>query len=167
MKTSEKDLDGLRKRHPAEKIVFCSGGFDFTHAGHALFFEDCKKHGDVLVVGIASDAVRVKERGHSRAPVFNQHVRLHMVDSLKPVDYAFLLTEIAGPEEHPSTPLVEIFNSLRPDVWVVNEDASDIPHREKIARDNNIELVILPRTCPLEFENISTSGIIKKIKESQ
>jgi len=166
MKSSEKELSALRHKHSERKIVFCSGGFDLTHAGHALFFEDCKKHGDILVVGIASDAVRVKERGTSRTPVLNQHIRLHMVDSLKPVDYVFLLMEVARPEDHPSEPLIKIFDSLRPDVWVVNEDASDIPHREKVAKEKNIQLVVLPRSCPPEFENISTTGIIKKIKGS-
>lgn len=43
------------RRQPAlqgKKIGFCSGSFDLTHAGHVLFFEDCKKHVDIFCQGV-------------------------------------------------------------------------------------------------------------------
>ncbi len=166
MKTTESDLAQIRARHQEQRLVFCSGGFDLTHAGHVLLLEDARSRGDVLVVGVASDAVRTSERGSSRAPVLNEHLRLHMVSSLKPVDYAFLLTELPNPGEHPAEPLIRIFERLRPDVWVVNEDAYDIPWRNKTAEKFGIKIIVLPRSAPPEFGGISTSGIIQKIKDT-
>ncbi|MEK7074233.1 MAG: adenylyltransferase/cytidyltransferase family protein, partial [Patescibacteria group bacterium] len=85
-----KDIASLRKEHKDKKIVFCSGTFDLTHAGHVLFLEDCKKYGDLLVVAVGNDFnQRVNAKGKGR-PVQNEHLRLKMVSSLKPVDYALL-----------------------------------------------------------------------------
>lgn len=155
------DLRGIRERHKNKKIVFCSGGFDLTHAGHVLFFEDCKKHGDILVVGIGGDAVRKKDKGDGR-PILNEHVRLKTVASLKPVDYAFVINTM--PIAHPLDPLIDIMKELRPDVYVINTDASHIPYREAFVKETGTKLVILDRVCPPEFEEISTTGIIEKIQ---
>jgi cytidyltransferase-like protein len=163
MKVDEKKLHEVRAAHSGKKIVVCTGGFDLTHAGHALFFEDCKNAGDILVVGIASDATRRKERGPSR-PVLNEHLRAKMVDTLKPVDYVFVITDLAQEGEDKMAPVDRMLERLQPDVWALNEDAYDIPRRKKLAEKLGIELLILPRTCPPEFENISTTSIIEKIQ---
>ena len=159
------DLSSLRKKHAGQKIAFCSGGFDLTHAGHVLFFEDCKKHGEVLVVMVGNDAAIRRDKGNSR-PILNEHLRLKMIDSLKPVDYAFL-AHVIPKEEHPLKLMREVFISLKPDAYVINEDAFDIPYRETFAKEHSVKLVILPRTCPPEFEKISTTYIIRKIAEEQ
>ena len=52
----------LLDRNDGEKIVFCSGSFDLVHAGHVLFFEDCKKIGEILVVGVGGDAIIKKTK---------------------------------------------------------------------------------------------------------
>src|SRR3989338_4598654 len=84
-----KDFKQLRNKLRGKKIVFCSGIFDITHAGHVLFFEDCKTYGDILAVAVGSDAIIRINKGPAR-PVLNEHLRLKMVDSLKPVDYCFI-----------------------------------------------------------------------------
>lgn len=148
-----------------KKIGFCSGSFDLTHAGHALFFEDCKKHVDVLVVGVGGDAIMQAYKGPSR-PILNEHLRLKMVDSLKPVDYVFVQI-VSNPEDLQNLlvkTLSHTFNTLKPDVYIINEDAFDISIRERLAKQYAVPLIILPRTCPPEFEDVSTRGIIEKIK---
>ena len=86
-----------------------------------------------------------------------------MVDSLKPVDYVFINTLPKNPD--PLYTIKFTFENLKPDIYVINDDAFDIEHRKKLCEEMNVELVILPRYCPEEFDNISTSKIIQKIKE--
>lgn len=156
------ELPTIRERHRDQKIVFCSGVFDLTHAGHVLFFEDCKTYGDVLVVCIGNDAFIKGYKGSER-PVFNQYVRLKTVVSFKPVDYVFLDSMRVG--ENPLSSLSTSFAALEPNVYVVNDDTFDIPYRWETAAKFGVEFVVLPRSCPPEFEAISTTSIIEKIKK--
>lgn len=155
------DLPAIRERHEGQKIVFCSGVFDLTHAGHILFFEDCKKHGDVLVVCVGNDAFIKGYKGAER-PVLNEHIRMKTVASLKPVDYVFLDT--MRPGEYPLSSLNTSFEALKPDIYVINTDTFDIPHRERLAKKFGAKLIVLDRRCPPEFEAISTTNIIEKIR---
>ncbi len=157
------DLTKLREELRGKTIVFCSGGFDLTHAGHVLFFEDCKKHGDILVVGLGSDAARRGEKKDDGRPIINEKMRLKMVSSLKPVDYAFIIEHLA--ETHKLDPLNKIFEVLQPDVYVINADASHIPYREDLVKKFGAKLIILDRWCPPEYDAISTTKLIEKIKK--
>ena len=156
------DLPTLRKLHAGKKIVFCSGGFDLTHAGHIIFFEDCKKLGDILVVGVGRDILLRKRKGENR-PILNEHIRLKTVDSFKPVDYTFTSDDKSTGDLLATVRTT--FEKLRPDIYAINEDAFDIPYREKLAKQYGVKLVILPRWFPPEFDGISTSKIIAKIKQ--
>lgn len=165
MITNFKNLEKLRRKNRDKKIVFCIGVFDMTHVGHILFFEDCKKQGDILVVGIGRDSFVKSYKGDQR-PILNEKIRLKTVDSLKPVDYTFLDTyeKWKGEKTHKEN-LGSIFKLLKPDTYVVNEEGVDIEERRKITHEMGIKLVVLPRYCPEEFENISTTKIIDKIKK--
>ncbi len=155
------ELPRIRKENRGKKIVFCSGGFDVTHVGHILFFEDCKKLGDILVVAVARDASLRKRKGSQR-PILNEHIRTKTIDSLKPVDYVFMNPQ--GSVEDLLYTIRLAFEKLSPDMYVINEDAFDIPAREQLAAEYHVKLIVLPRSCPPEFENISTSKIIEKIQ---
>lgn len=157
-----KDLGKIREKHSAQKIVLGSGTFDLTHAGHVLFFEDCKRFGDVLVVMVGSDQAIQRFKGKDR-PVINEYARLKVVDSLKPVDYTFLDCYVDR-DDFLVFLLDEAFKFLKPDTYVVNADGYDISFRRKLAKKHGVELVVLPRTAPKEFENISTTKIIEKMK---
>lgn len=85
-----------------------------------------------------------------------------MVDSIKAVDYCFIHKNVEGP--FLTTFMNEVLSLLKPDVWVVNGDASEISYREELAKMHATKFCILDRECPPEFEGISTSGIIKKIR---
>jgi len=153
------ELSEIRKKF--KKVVFCSGSFDLTHAGHVLFFEDCKRMGDVLVVGVGSDAIIKNNKGDWR-PILNESARMKMIDSIKPVDYV-ILDNISTKENN--LKLLEVmFEKLSPDIYVVNEDAFNMSYREDLARKFRVKLEVLSRVCPKEFEDISTSKIIAKIR---
>ena len=160
VETTLEELAKIKEQYKNKKIVFCSGSFDLPHAGHVLFFEECKKQGDILVVGVGTDkAIRgLKEKGR---PILNEYIRLKTVDSFKPVDYA-LLNE--SPREDHFQVVKEIFKKLQPDSYITNKDAFDIPTRRKICNEMGVELKILDRACPPEYENISVTEIIRKIK---
>lgn len=152
----------IRKKYSNKKIVYCDGTFDLTHAGHVLFFEECKSKGDLLFVGVASDTNIKRYKGKTR-PILNQNIRLKTVDSFKPVDYCFL-SKLPN-YKNPLSQLKLHFRKLKPDIYVINEDAFNVEYRKKIAEKHNVKLVIAKRTCPLDFEAISTTKIIDKIKK--
>lgn len=156
------ELEKIREKHKNKKIVFCSGCFDMTHAGHVLFFEDCKKLGDILVVMVGADAVIKRDKGDER-PIINEHLRLKMVDSLKPVDYVFL-DHILPETPNPLYIIDLVIEKLKPDAYVINKDAWDIPYRENFSKKHGVPLIILDRTAPPEFDAVSTTKIIQKIK---
>lgn len=156
------DLSTIRERHKNETLVFCSGCFDLTHAGHVLFFEDCKKHGDVLVVMVSCDTNIQNYKGQGR-PILNEAMRLKMIDSLKSVDYCFLDKPYS--QEIISKGLDEqVLRSLKPDKYIFNDDASNIEGRKKILETLGMQAVIQPRWMPPELGSISTTDIINRIK---
>mgnify|MGYP001617165813 CR=1 FL=1 len=157
------DLPKIREKHKGQKIVFCSGVFDMVHVGHLLFFEDCKKQGDILVVVLGKDS-NVRDYKGDKRPIMNEHIRLAMVDGLKPVDYVFLDTYDAKKDD-PYSLIEQFIQQLRPDIYVINEDAFDIPRRKKLVQRYGAQLIILPRYCPEEFDGISTTKLIHKIKD--
>jgi rfaE bifunctional protein nucleotidyltransferase chain/domain len=59
------DLAAFRRRHAAQKIVFVVGAFELLHWGHFVFLKKAKRKGDLLVVGVASDASRRRLKGES------------------------------------------------------------------------------------------------------
>ena len=154
----------IRDEHKDKRIVYCSGMFDLLHPGHILFLEDCKKEGDILVVGVGGDK-NVKKNKNPGRPIMDEMVRIKLVDALKPVDYCFLSGHT--PIHHPLEFLETVFNELKPNIYVVNEDASDIPYRKELSEKYNVPIKILERWCPPEFEGISTTTIIEKIRGKQ
>ncbi len=155
-----KDLIALRKNNPGKKIVFCSGSFDLTHAGHVLFFEACKKLGDILVVNLGSDRALRLTKTPDR-PIVNEHMRWKLVSSLKQVDYCFI---DRAKNSHMVDSLDVHFTALKPDIYAVNNDIKKLAESKAIARKNRTKIVILDRTCPPEFMAVSTTKIIDKIK---
>lgn len=159
-----RNLSKIREKHQKDKIVFCSGSFDLPHAGHVLFFEDCRKLGNILMVGVGGDKIIRINKGLGR-PILNEHVRLKVIDSLKTVDYCLL--DRVSSKICPLALLDLVFKKVHPDTYAINEDAYDIPYRKNLANKYGVKLVILKRRCPLKFKDVSTSNIIKKIRDKE
>ncbi|MFA5287361.1 MAG: D-glycero-beta-D-manno-heptose 1-phosphate adenylyltransferase [Candidatus Omnitrophota bacterium] len=102
----------LRFKNQGKKIVFTNGCFDLLHYGHAKYLEEAKKNGDILVVGVNSDASVRRIKGKKR-PIVGEKNRLHLVAALKSVDFAVLFKE--------DTPLNTI-KELRPDILIKGAD---------------------------------------------
>src|SRR6187551_3782353 len=73
-----------------KKIVFTNGVFDLLHLGHIDYLSQAADMGDVLVVGVNTDAsVRRLEKGPNR-PINNEVQRCHLLASLFFVDAVIL-----------------------------------------------------------------------------
>jgi D-beta-D-heptose 7-phosphate kinase/D-beta-D-heptose 1-phosphate adenosyltransferase len=95
-----------------KKIVFTNGCFDLLHIGHVTYLEEAKKLGDVLIVGINTDAsVRIL-KGPTR-PIQNENDRSEILAALKAVDHTILFSE--------DTPL-NLIKKIKPDVLVKGGD---------------------------------------------
>ncbi len=80
----------LKKR--GKKIVFTNGCFDILHVGHVKYLEEAKSYGDVLIVGLNSDASVKRIKGPSR-PVNPQEDRAYILAALETVDYVVIFED--------------------------------------------------------------------------
>ena len=97
------------------RVVLTSGSFDLIHLGHVKYLARAKEQGDVLVVGVDSDAKIRRRKGEDR-PMVPQEERLEMLAYQRPVDLIFLKEE-----EHERWDLIR---AVRPHVLVLTEDHS-------------------------------------------
>ncbi len=112
---SQSDLAELHEKlkEKGKKIVFTAGSWDLLHVGHCRYFEEAKKHGDILVVGASSnDAIR-RVKGQNK-PILDEKIRAEMLTYIRAIDFVTILPE---PSCAPTLGL------LRPDVFItVKED---------------------------------------------
>lgn len=97
-----------------KKVVFTNGCFDLIHSGHVDYLVKAKQLGDILIVGLNTDASVRRIKGEKR-PILTQDERAFIVSNLKPVDYVTFFDE--------DTP-AEIIADLIPDILVKGADWS-------------------------------------------
>ncbi|MHB1687108.1 MAG: D-glycero-beta-D-manno-heptose 1-phosphate adenylyltransferase [Ignavibacteriaceae bacterium] len=147
------EIKALRKKFKEgnKKVVFTNGVFDLIHAGHVDYLLKAKLLGDVLIVGMNSDASVKRIKGNTR-PILAEKERAFIISNLKPVDFVIIFEE--------DTP-ANLIGNIIPDVLVKGADWSldKIVGRE-IVEANGGEVKAI------EFVNDqSTSKIIKSILE--
>lgn len=103
-------LDGYRQQ--SKKIVFTNGCFDLLHIGHVRYLEQAKALGDILIVGINSDASVKRLKGPTR-PIQNENDRAEILASLKAVDHTMIFDE--------DTPLL-LIQDIKPNLLVKGGD---------------------------------------------
>ena len=137
------------ERFAGRRVVFTNGVFDILHAGHVQLLRRAKALGDVLVVGVNSDASTRRLKGPTR-PINREQDRLALVTALDPVDHAILFEE--------DTP-AEVIRTLRPDVHVKGGDytAERLPEIDAIREVGaRIEILAL-------VDGRSTTNVINRI----
>jgi len=80
-----------------KKIVLVTGGFDPLHSGHIAYFECAKKLGDILVVGVNSDAWLTRKKSAPFMPLLE---RTNIVRNLKMVDFVIDFNDNDGSARH-------------------------------------------------------------------
>ena len=106
------------------KIVLTQGVYDMAHIGHARYFEEARKHGDLLVVGVDSDK-KVRARKGPDRPVVPQVERLEMVTHLRSVD-------IVTVKEH-NHPRWFLVKTVHPDILIVTKETFKKYNKAQIA----------------------------------
>jgi len=139
-----KDLKAKKKR-----IVFTNGCFDLLHVGHVRYLEEAKVLGDVLIVGVNSDASVRKLKGPKR-PILPEKERTEILSGLGCVDYVTVFDE-ADP--------LNLISSLQPNVLAKGGDwrKDQIVGKEVVERSGG-EVVVIPLV-----KNASTSNLIETI----
>jgi rfaE bifunctional protein nucleotidyltransferase chain/domain len=95
-----------------KRIVFTNGCFDLIHPGHVRYLRAAKRLGDVLVVGLNSDASVRRLKGPGR-PLVPQRDRCEVMAALEMVDFVTVFDE--------DTPY-ELIRRVQPDVLVKGGD---------------------------------------------
>ncbi len=156
MDTSRFIIDRRRLRHlvtrlkyEKKRIVFTNGCFDIMHTGHTTYLESAKSLGDILIIGLNSDA-SVRGIKGSKRPINDENFRASILLSLRAVDYVCLFNE--------PTPM-EIIKIVKPDVLVKGGDwaIKDIVGADFVQSYHG-KVVTVPTV-----DNVSTTKIIEKI----
>jgi D-beta-D-heptose 7-phosphate kinase/D-beta-D-heptose 1-phosphate adenosyltransferase len=136
-------LDALKAQ--GKKIVFTNGCFDILHVGHVTYLQKAKDLGDVLVIGLNSDASVASIKGPTR-PIIPQAERAAVISALESADFVILFDE--------DTPQ-NLIEYIRPHILVKGGDWSV----ENVAGKDFAEKVVI---IPL-VKGASTSEIIERI----
>lgn len=136
-----------------KRIVFTNGCFDLMHIGHTRYLQAARALGDLLVVGVNSDAsVRSLNKGSDR-PIVPEAQRAEVLASLGCVDYAVIFSE---PDPG------ELIAALEPDVLVKGGDwaINQIVGRETVEARGG-----LVTTIPL-VPGMSTTSLLQRIRST-
>jgi D-beta-D-heptose 7-phosphate kinase / D-beta-D-heptose 1-phosphate adenosyltransferase len=140
-------LDGKRER--GKTIVFTNGCFDLLHVGHVKYLQKARQLGDLLVLGLNSDASIRRLKGPKR-PLIGEEERAHILAALDCIDYVVIFDE--------DTPL-ELISQLRPHVLVKGGDYTPegVVGKEIVeSYGGRVELIQF-------VDGRSTSSIVEKI----
>ncbi|RLC51470.1 MAG: D-glycero-beta-D-manno-heptose 1-phosphate adenylyltransferase [Candidatus Cloacimonadota bacterium] len=143
-------VKNLRKQN--KKIVFTNGCFDIIHAGHVQYLQEAKALGDILVIGLNSDASVKRLKGAER-PVNNQNDRAIVLSALKSVDYIVVFDE--------DTPY-DLIKQIKPDILV---KGGDWPENKIVGHDIVKANGGIVKSLSFRPGNSSTS-IIEKMKNN-
>jgi rfaE bifunctional protein nucleotidyltransferase chain/domain len=140
-----------REKRNGRRIVFTNGCFDLLHPGHIGSLEQARTLGDVLIVGLNSDASVRALKGKGR-PVLPERERAEILAALECVDAVIIFDEL--------TPR-EVIAGLLPDVLVKGGDwpGNQIVGREEVeaAGGRVVSIPVVP--------GYSTTEILRKIRE--
>ena len=81
-------LQAIRARAPDTRVVLTNGVFDLLHVGHLRYLRQARAEGDLLVVGVNSDASAARLK--PGRPVVPATERAELVAALDPVSYVVI-----------------------------------------------------------------------------
>jgi len=160
MDTREKILsrEGLHDvldehRRSGRKVVFANGVFDLLHVGHVRYLQAAREEGDLLVVGINSDASTRSLNGAGR-PILTERARASLVAALAAVDYVVIFDELD---------VNALLREFQPDVHAKGTDytADTVPERE-LAALLGIRIAIVG-----DSKNHSTRELLARLRDQK
>jgi D-glycero-beta-D-manno-heptose 1-phosphate adenylyltransferase len=152
--TEARLLDAIAKaRAGGQRVVFTNGCFDLMHIGHTRYLAQAKSLGDLLVVGVNSDAsVRSLDKAPGR-PIVPEGQRAEVVAALACVDYVVMFSE---PDPG------RLIAAVQPDVLV---KGGDWPLDKIIGRNLVEARGGVVKTIPL-VPGMSTTALLQRIRSS-
>ncbi|MDF0674056.1 MAG: D-glycero-beta-D-manno-heptose 1-phosphate adenylyltransferase [Nitrospira sp.] len=141
------------ERAKGKRIVFTNGCFDLMHIGHTRYLQAARALGDILVVGVNSDAsVRTLDKAPDR-PIVPQAQRAEVLGALGCVDFVVIFDE--------SDPL-QLISAVQPDVLVKGGDwvIDRIVGRDIVEARGGVV-----KTIPL-VPGMSTTGLLQRIRST-
>jgi rfaE bifunctional protein nucleotidyltransferase chain/domain len=140
-------------RRESRSVVWTNGCFDLFHAGHVRSLHAASAFGDILVVGLNSDASVRQLKGAGR-PILPESDRAEMLAALECVDHVLIFADL--------TP-VSVLQAVQPDVHCKGTEYAP-PHGLPIPEQAVIEayggrVLFLPL-----LPEISTSELIARIR---
>jgi D-beta-D-heptose 7-phosphate kinase/D-beta-D-heptose 1-phosphate adenosyltransferase len=131
------------------RVVFTNGCFDLLHRGHTRCLAEARALGDLLVVGLNSDASVRALKGPGR-PIVPAEERAEVVAALEAVSYVTIFDE--------STP-ERLIEALQPDVLAKGGDwaPEQIAGRETVERRGGTVHALT------YLEGASTTAILQRI----
>lgn len=135
-----------------KKVVLTNGCFDIIHAGHVRYLTAARARGDLLVLGLNSDASVRALKGSTR-PINTERDRAEVVDGLRSVDYVVIFGE---------TTAEALVRDVRPDYYAKGGDYSveSLPESQAVSEVGG-KVVFLPFV-----EGKSSTKIIQKIEQN-
>ncbi|MCL5026402.1 MAG: adenylyltransferase/cytidyltransferase family protein [Chloroflexi bacterium] len=135
-------------------LVLTNGCFDLLHPGHLHLLEGARSLGDVLVVGLNSDASVRGLKGEDRAFI-PQEGRALLLAGFACVDHVVIFNESTAEA---------LVRALQPDVYVKGGDYAPVgenaPPEAAVVTEHGGRVAILP-TVP----GYSTSALVRRIRE--
>jgi len=133
------------------RVVWTNGCFDIMHVGHILYLEKARSLGDLLVVGLNSDASVRSFKGPDR-PIVEERQRAKLLSALSCVDYVIIF-EDASP--------IKLIAELQPDIYAKGGDyhmGSINQEERRLVEKYGGRLALLPGV-----PGMSTSHLIERI----
>ena len=138
------------EKNKDKRIVFTNGCFDILHSGHISYLNEAKGEGDLLFIGLNSDASVKRLKGIER-PINDEKERKYILENLRAVDFVEVFEE--------DTPY-NLIKEVSPSVLVKGGDwkVSEIVGSDVVNKLGGV-------TKSLSFKNgHSTTDVIEKIK---
>ena len=140
-----KDLQKINK-----KVVFTNGCFDLIHPGHIDYLRKAKACGDILIIGLNSDASIQRLKGKER-PINDFYFRSSILAALEFVDYIVKFDD--------DTPLF-LIKQISPNILIKGSDYTVdkiVGAKEVLEKGGEVKTIDF-------LEGFSSTSIINKIK---
>lgn len=138
-------------RREGKCVVWTNGCYDLFHAGHAASMAFARAQGDVLFVGVSSDASVRGNKGDKR-PVVPEGPRVRLVAALEAVDYVVMF---------PDRDVMGLIEQFRPDVLVKGGDSAGRVMGQDFVESYGGRVAL----SPIE-EGLSTTTIIDRLRDA-
>lgn len=138
------------EENSGKKIVFTNGCFDILHSGHVAYLNEAKKQGDLLFLGLNSDASIKRLKGETR-PINKASDRKYLLENLRCIDCVEVFEE--------DTPY-ELIKKISPDVLVKGGDwevEQIVGHDIVLANGGEVKSLLF-------VEGYSTTNIISAVQ---